>query len=217
MAWTAETVTHGVFSDVHGNLPALQAVLKELDSRGATQLWAAGDHLWDGDDPLEVWRLLRDRKVRCGQGLADRALAVLKVDHLHPMDPKMAESLDHLRDVRRNIGDLVLEELRRLPVQQRVPLLNGGEMLVVHGSPGNPVEEIAHDTDGAELLGLLNDDPADLVLCAGSHVPFDHPLEECHLVGLGSVGQAPEGNTAHFAVVRSSLQGFEVELAWVEY
>ena len=47
-----------------------------------------------------------------------------------------------------------------------------------------------------EIRRLLGDDPADIVVCGGSHVPFDRTVMEVRVIGIGSVGEAP-GDIPH--------------------
>lgn len=68
-----------------------------------------------------------------------------------------------------------------------------------------------------ELLALIADDPADIVACGGSHVPFQRDLADVRVLGLGSVGESPEGGVAHYAVITPKIEGTIVEQAWVRY
>lgn len=204
-------------ADIHGNLPALEAVLAELRSRGVKDIYVAGDLLYGGDQPLEVWKLLQEVKARCVRGLSDAALASVDPDSLDPADDDEARMADKFRETRRQLGDLVVERLRRLPETLRVPLVDGRELLMVHGSPSDPGTEITHDMEDEELLARLADDPADLVVCGGNHVPFHRQVDEVELVSVGSVGAAPEGRVAHFAIVSPRLDGADVSQLWTEY
>jgi predicted phosphodiesterase len=44
-----------------------------------------------------------------------------------------------------------------------------------------------------EISALIGDDPADLVICGGSHVPFDRVVSGVRVINVGSVGEAPSG------------------------
>lgn len=108
-------------------------------------------------------------------------------------------------------------QLRRLPFSIRHPLVDGGELLLVHGAPLDPFEEISVDLDDAEILRLLNDDPADLIVCGGSHVPFHRFVDNVQVINVGSVGQAPEGAIAHVTVITPKSAGVEVDQLWLPY
>ncbi|TNF62381.1 MAG: hypothetical protein EP303_04125 [Deltaproteobacteria bacterium] len=78
------------------------------------------------------------------------------------------------------------ERLRRLPERERIPLVDGREILMVHGSPADNNREISHDLSDDEILALLDDDPADIIVCGSTHVPFQRTVEEYHVVNVGS-------------------------------
>jgi hypothetical protein len=80
-----------------------------------------------------------------------------------------------------------------LPTTVRLPLDDGGEVVLVHGSPSDPTEPITHDMSDEEISALLGDDPADVVVCGGSHVPFDRTVSGVRIINVGSVGEAPSG------------------------
>lgn len=206
-----------LLADVHGNLVALDAVLDDLRRREIRDVYVAGDLLFGGDDPLGVWRRLVEVKAKCVRGLSDAALATLDPDSMKPENDVHRERLERFLRTREAVGELVLKYLERLPDSLRIPLIDGREIVVVHGSPADPTIEIGHDLGDEELMALIADDPADIVACGGSHVPFQREIEGVRVLGLGSVGQSPEGGVAHYAIVTPRMEGTIVEQAWVRY
>jgi predicted phosphodiesterase len=118
-----------------------------------------------------------------------------------------------MRVVRDGLGELILQRIRRLPTHVRIPLEDGGELLLVHGSPVDPAEALTHDMSDEEINALLGDDPADVVVCGASHVPFDRTVGGVRIVNVGSVGEAPAGGAriAHATWVESTPRGLLVE------
>ncbi len=204
-------------SDIHGSLDALNAVLDEADSRGATRIYVAGDLLAGGPDPLGVWRRLTEVKAHCVRGVSDSALCSVDTSKLVPLNEREREKLEQFLWTRRNVGELVLESLRRLPLSLRLPLIDGSEVVVVHGSPHDPLQEISLDMDDDEVLALVGDDPADVVICGASHVPFQRSLDGVHVVNVGSVGAAPEGRVAHYTILTPTPGLRTIEQNWVDY
>jgi len=133
------------------------------------------------------------------------------------MDDEQRRQAHAFADTRAAIGDLVAERLRRLPEQHRIPLIDGREVLMVHGSPADSSREISHDLDDEEILALLDDDPADIIVCGATHVPFQRTIGEYHVVNVGSVGAAPEGQIAHYTVLTPSMSGADILQDWVSY
>lgn len=204
-------------ADVHGNLPALNAVLSELERQAIGELYVAGDLLLGGDEPLEVWQRLQQAQAKCIRGISDLALANIDPANLIAANDEQRHRAERFVTTRRSIGELILQRLRRLPERRRIPLQNGGEILVVHGSPADPYQDLTHDMSDDELRHLLDDDPADVIVCGGSHVPFQRSLGELTVVGLGSVGEAPEGRVAHYTVITPEVTSVRIEPMWTNY
>jgi cysteine desulfurase family protein (TIGR01976 family) len=205
-------------SDIHGNADALHAVLAMAERRGFTRLLAAGDHLFPGPKALATWRLLTATQATCVQGVGDRALAVIDPDAIVPSSPHEKERLDVLRSVRKEVGDLILARLAQLPKSVRIPLPNGSELVLVHGSPRDPTEGLSADLTDEEILALIGDDPADIVVCGSTHVPFDRTVaSDLRIVNVGSVGEAPGGELAHATFIDVGSTGVEVEQIAVPY
>jgi predicted phosphodiesterase len=204
-------------SDVHGNLVALDVVLAELERLDVKRLYVAGDLLLGGDQPLEVWQRLQALGATCTRGPSDIALASVDPSSLVPIDEAQRRQARVFAETRAAIGDLVAERLRRLPEQQRIPLVDGREVLMMHGSPADSTREISHDLSDDEILALLNDDPADIIVCGSTHVPFQRTVGEYHIVNVGSVGAAPEGQIAHYTVLTPRMSNADILQDWVSY
>lgn len=204
-------------SDLHGNLTALNVVLAELERLDVKRIYAAGDLLLGGDEPLEVWQRLQALGATCTRGPSDTALASVDPQSLVPIDDEQRRQARAFADARAAVGDLVAERLRRLPEQHRIPLIDGREILMVHGSPADSGSELSHDLSDEEILRLLDDDPADIIVCGSTHVPFQRAVDEYHIVNVGSVGAAPEGQIAHYTVITPKMSGADILQDWVSY
>ena len=135
----------------------------------------------------------------CTRGPSDLALGSVDPGSLVPIDEEQRRQARLFAETRGAIGDLVAERLRRLPEQQRIPLVDGREILMVHGSPADANREISHDLSDDELLALLDDDPADIIVCGSTHVPFQRAVAEYHIVNVGLGGRCARrtGRTLH--------------------
>jgi len=206
----------------------------------------AGDLCFPGPQPLATWQRLTQLGAICVQGVGDRALATVDTSQLRPRDDHERARLQRLVETRNELGDAILRRLGKLPSMVRQPLGGharaglralppnaevgtlapspaGEHILVVHGSPVDPLEPITHDMDEATIADMLGDDPASVVLCGGSHVPFDRLVERrskaagvplrTRVINLGSVGEAPveASRFAHATFVDSTDDGIEVE------
>jgi predicted phosphodiesterase len=186
-------------SDIHGHARALSAVLATAERRGYQRVLVAGDICFPGPEPLATWRRLSQLRAVCAQGVGDRAIATVDVSTLRPRDDFERARLERLHDVRAELGDSILHKLAKLPPLVRQPLDGGRQLVMVHGSPVDPTEPLSHDMDDETVALMLGEEEADVVLCGGSHVPFDRTIERevagqrrsTRVVNLGSVGEAP--------------------------
>ena len=205
-------------SDVHGNLPALEAVLAELRRHAIVDLFVAGDLLLGGEQPLQVWQRLQSLNAKCLRGPSDTALARVDPARLKPATPDEQAAAERFAGTRRALGELVLRRLGDLPERLRLPMIDGRELLLVHGSPADASEPLSHDLDDEELLSLVGDDPADMIVCGATHVPFIRTLDEVQVINVGSVGEAPgEPKIAHYTIVSPKVGGATIEQNYVEY
>jgi predicted phosphodiesterase len=200
-------------SDIHGDLDALRAVLATAERRAFHKLLVAGDLVFPGLEPLETWRRLSAAGAVMVQGLTDRAVATIDPAGLTPRSDHERERLDRMKSTRDALGELILQRIRRLPTHQRIPLEDGGELLLVHGSPADPGEALTHDMTDAEINALIADDTADIVVCGASHLPFDRLVGGVRIVNVGSVGEAPGAGprVAHATWIESTPRGLHVE------
>jgi len=203
-------------SDIHGHAAALRRVLEDADTREFHQLVVCGDSLFPGPEPLETWKILMDRHALCVQGLSDRALYQIDPVKLTATTPEQQARLRRLRDVRREVGELIIARLGKLPTSARLPLESGQEAVVVHGSPLDPTEAMSPDMDDSELEALLGSDPADLVVCGASHVPFCRSIGDVRIVSVGSVGESPATGYAHATIIDATALGIGIEQFDVE-
>jgi predicted phosphodiesterase len=199
-------------SDIHGHATLLQALMREADAYGWDKLVACGDLCFPGPEPLAVWKILVEHRALCVQGLGDRALAQVDPNKLAAASPGERSRIDRLKQVHAELGELIIARLGKLPPMATVTLESGHSMLVVHGSPADPSEPLTFDMTDDEIIALLGDEPADIVICGGSHVPFEREVADVRIVNVGSVGEAPGGTVAHGAIVVSSQTGFAVRM-----
>jgi predicted phosphodiesterase len=200
-------------ADIHGQLDALRAVLATAERRSFHKLLVAGDIVFPGPEPLETWRRLSAAGAIMVQGLSDRAVSTVDPSTIQARTSEERSRLDRLRATRDALGDVILHRIRHLPTQERLPLEDGGELLLVHGSPADPSEALTHDMSDEEINALLADDPADVVVCGASHVPFDRVVGGVRVINVGSVGEAPGGGSrvAHATWIETTPGGLRVE------
>ncbi|MCB9605393.1 MAG: metallophosphoesterase family protein [Polyangiaceae bacterium] len=199
-------------SDIHGHADELKDVIEASQAQFSwDKLICCGDLLFPGPKPLETWKLLIEHQALVTQGLVDRAIAELEPERIKPKDAAEEARLSQLFDLHEQLGELIVMRLGKLPVTARLPLENGDEMLIVHGSPMDPTESFSPELSEDEMNALIGDDPADIILCGGSHVAFDWAVGETRIVNVGSVGEAPGGGYSAYTVIETTPLGISVE------
>lgn len=173
-----------VISDIHSNLPALEAVLEAIDDAGANEIWCLGDVVGYAAQPDECTALVGERCATCLVGNHD--LAVLGELDIASFSTAAAEAALWTRE---NAGRETLDFLRDLSPQ--------GEregIALFHASPRDPVWEYVLSTDQADLC--MDVQPQRLTLIGHSHVALFFARPESNGAGRAEAtgAQAPNGS-----------------------
>src|SRR3954470_16017261 len=94
-------------SDVHGNTPALEAVVDELQRRGVKDIFIAGDLILGGAAPMDTWKIIQRVNARCVSGPSDVALARVDAKLLKPQDEDEAEKVRQFAAAQKALGEIV--------------------------------------------------------------------------------------------------------------
>jgi len=187
--------------DVHGNLPALEAVLENAQEAGVERYLLGGDYTLFGAWPRETVARLRDLDADWVRGNGERWTATPE-DTPEQVRPAIAACRDLL-------GETLVAELAELP-----ETLARGDTLYCHGSPRSDVESfLPQPAEGdAELLEGVE---AKRLVFGHTHLPFARSAEGIELVNPGSVGMPFDGDTrAAYGLVR---EDGTIELRRVAY
>ena len=185
-------------SDIHANLPALQAALDITDALHADRLVVAGDMIGDGPHPAETVALLRERAVYAIRGNVDREVLDLGEDEEQlrgllgngatPRVKNRAWTALQLNARQRQWLDRMTGRSVFHVARTRV--------MVVHGSPLGDTDYIYPSLTVEALAAKLGGDaPRPDVLVSGhSHVPFIRRIDGVLVVNCGSVGRPVDGD-----------------------
>jgi predicted phosphodiesterase len=219
---------YALISDIHANLPALEAV---LDHIGRQSNVAATYHLGDlvgyAPWPNEVVALIRDRAL---SGVAGNYDSTVGTDYKHCgcryEDPRQ-EELSHVSYewTRRQVSPATKEFLAGLPF--RIDLLPQGghiagpRVILVHGSPTlNTLywTEDRPDEFCLTMARLAGAKPADVIAFGHTHIPWHREIGQIHFVNTGSVGRPKDGDwRAGYVLLEAGSGAVTVENVRVEY
>ncbi|HET9781532.1 MAG TPA: metallophosphoesterase family protein [Candidatus Dormibacteraeota bacterium] len=195
-------------SDIHGNLPALEAVLADVEQGGPDMLVFCGD-VASGPMPAEtIDRLVSVRNARFVRGNADRGL----VDEF---DGKPAG------DMPGPFGDWCARQISKrqrdfLASFEDKVVIDGvdglGRVLFCHASPRNDTDIFTVETPGERMRMLLSGVDAKVVVCGHTHMQFDRTVERIRVVNAGSVGMPYGRPGAYWAML-----GPDVDLRRTDY
>jgi putative phosphoesterase len=209
----------GVITDIHGNLPALQAALGRIEELGIERVFCGGDLVGYGPHPNEVCALISERELPTIYGNYDHAIARDLEDcgcaYVTPHDRELGQrSVDWtLLHTDQRSKDF----MRELPFDLHFPVGDLGVHLV-HGSP-RKVNEYLFEDKPARLYERFAAAESDSVLVFGhTHKPWVREYGGVLFVNCGSVGKPKDGDPrAAFAVLRAAAGSVDATIERVAY
>jgi predicted phosphodiesterase len=208
--------------DIHGNLPALEAVLEELHQTDVDQIVIGGDVV-PGPMPRQTLRRLLDLNIPVqflhGNGeLAMLALlAAPSEDAVTYWGTTSGEPLpERYRPIYRWTAQQLQPDyqpvLARWPTTLRLEIGELGTVLFCHATPRSETEIFTHLTPAERLAPLLDGLGVSVVVCGHTHMQFERQVGRTRVVNAGSVGE-PYGAPGAFWL----LLGPDIQLRQTPY
>jgi diadenosine tetraphosphatase ApaH/serine/threonine PP2A family protein phosphatase len=216
---------YAVISDIHGNLEALEAVLRDVPDR-IERVYCLGDVIGYGANPNKCCDLVRSFEMPTISGNHDLAVTDLSTD-LAWFNPVAAEAIEWTREQLTEENAYFLRTLSRT--------MREGRTLFVHGSVRDPDEYIVNAAVGRENIAVLKKECPDVQVCFFGHThvkaispspngpitgseAFDLTSGSPYLVNPGSVGQPRDGDTfASYVLAEDTPDGTRAAYRFVEY
>lgn len=193
-----------LFSDIHANLPALQAVLADIDNRNPDLIYCLGDLVGYGPYPNEVINEIRRRRIPTIAGNHDERIGfysdqfgdVFKVkDGMDNGEISIAFTNQMLQSEERAF-------IKNLPRHFAFDFEHNAEkfkFLMVHGSPRKIDEYLFEDMNDKCLLQIMKSANANIMAFGHTHKPYHRILKDddglyWHAVNIGSVGKPKDGD-----------------------
>jgi putative phosphoesterase len=214
-----------VFSDVHGNLPGLEAILADIERRGVTDVVCLGDLVGYGPFPNEVAELVRDGAIPTVMGNYDQGIGFETGDCgcVYKTDEQRAEGAASLAWSERATRPETRAYLRTL--EDRLVLTTpAGDLLAVHGSPRRINEYLFEDRPETAMARMAAANPYRAIVFGHTHIPYVREIAGTAFVNVGSAGRPKDGDwRVCYALIDPRVPGdgplaaFAVEFVRLEF
>jgi predicted phosphodiesterase len=191
--------------DIHGNLPALEAVLAEVRRSEADFVLVGGD-VMPGPMPGECLRMLQEFEIPTQFiiGNGDRETATARRDEISSAVPAYFHEA-----MRWNAGQLTDDHVTLIdgwPLTRRLHVGGIGDVLFCHATPRNDSEIFMRTTSEATLREIF--DPLDVhaVVCGHTHMQHDRTVGTTRIINAGSVGASFQGPGAYWVLLGPTVQ-----------
>lgn len=216
-----------LISDIHANLPALEAVLADLDRKKPDAMYHLGDLVGYAPWPNQVVELLRAKDIA---GVAGNYDSTVGTDYKHCgckyEDPRQ-EELSHVSYgwTRENVSMETKGFLAQLPFRMDVrPLgghLSGPVLILVHGAPTMNTLYWTEDRPDDFCLKMAQHagmKAGDVIAFGHTHKPWYRQVEGIHFVNTGSVGRPKDGDwRSSYVMLTMEKDGVKHEVVRVPY
>lgn len=208
-----------IITDIHGNLPALEAALARVDALGPDAIYCGGDLVGYGPWPNEVCRLVEDRGIPTIYGNYDHAIG------REEDDCGCAYVTEHDRELGRRSVAWTLEHtdrrskdyMRGLPFDLRFEL-GGRRVRLVHGSPRKVNEYLFEDKPAKTFVRIAAGADCEVLVFGHTHKPWIATYGGVLFVNCGSVGKPKDGDPrGAFAVLEATDEGVEARIERFDY
>ena len=192
-----------VITDIHANLPALEAALERIEQLGIERIYCGGDLVGYGPHPNEVCALIERRGIPTIYGNYDYAIARDLDDcgcaYITPHDREIGQR--SVEWTLANTGQAAKGFMRELPFDLRFEIA-GTAVHLVHGSPRKVNEYLFEDKPDTLYERLAAAEDADVLVFGHTHKPWIRDFDGVRFVNCGSVGKPKDGDArGAFAVL----------------
>lgn len=203
-------------ADIHGNVPAMEAVLADLDRRRPDEVLVGGDLVGRGPQGSKVVERIRERGWRGVRGNHEDYLLSFRRQEV-PANWLHDDEWSASRWMAAELSDRDVDYIAALPLALHSRIAPA--VCLVHGSPASNSEGLGSWSTGTQLTEQLGRIDGDVLVCAHTHRPMRRELSEGLVVNVGAVGLPfNRDHRAQYAMLQVDDAGnFEVEFCRVEY
>ena len=186
-----------IFSDIHGNLPALKAVLEDIDARKIGYIYCLGDLVDFAPWGNEVIECIRAEKIPCIMGNHDERIAFdYPVIPLEKHDEKETacriQAINHSKKIINEENKLYLSQLPySMQFDFKVKTKNW-RIQLVHGSLKSNEQYLYESEPDITFKQIFDETNADILIMGHTHISYIKPIANKWAMNTGSVGRSKE-------------------------
>ena len=208
-----------IFSDVHANLPALDAVLTDIAATAAERRYVLGDLVGYAPWPNEVLERLQTENIPIVMGNYDDGTGFGRDEcgcaYTNPIEKELGDR--GFAWTKAHTADSNKAWLRALAPQIRFEV-DGHRFLLVHGSPRRINEYLYEDKPDETFARIAAGADADVIVCGHTHRPYDKTVGATRFVNVGSAGKPKDRDPrACWALIETAPGSVSVEFRRVAY
>ena len=185
----------GILSDIHGNLPALEAVIADLHARQLDAVYCLGDLVGYGAFPNEVVARVRDLRIPTIMGNYDDGVGFDRDEcgcaYRDPREQELGQRSLAWTKAQTTVENKAF--LRTLVPEIRLDA-EGRRLLLVHGSPRKMNEYLFEDRPLSSFQRLAASSNADMIVFGHTHRPYAKRVDDVWFVNAGSIGKPKDGD-----------------------
>lgn len=196
-----------VLADIHGNLPALNAVITDMQRFAVQQVIAAGDTVNWGPFSRETLEIVTQRNWAVVRGN----------NEFYALDYDTMRAPAHWADftlppiLREQLGEDGIGLLACQPDSLSLRFPDAPPLRIVHGIPGNPWQAIFPQTAESVITTWLESVAESTVVCAHSHIALERHVGRWQLFNPGSVGVPLDGErSASYMIIEGDESGWQL-------
>jgi len=208
-----------LLADIHGNHPALTAVLNDIERIKVDKIIVLGDIVFKGPQPEQCVSAVQALQTTVIRGNIDELVGSGQIQ------PGFAKSPEHEAAIqqemawtRKRLSDEQLQYLANLPFMHEEHLTAETVLRCVHANPQNILDNILPDSSVDQLMRMFEGTEAGIVAYAHIHQPFIRRIDGRTLLNTGSVGLPFDGDArSSYAVIEAEGDDCSIMLRRVRY
>lgn len=205
-----------ILADIHANVPALTAVIRDIDQQHIDEVLVGGDLVGRGPQGTAIVEVIASKGWDCIRGNHEDYTLNFARGHV-PEEWLDSEEWSAARWMGAELSEQAIAFIDALPLTCTSSLCP--DIRLVHGSPASYREGIGSWTDEETLQHHLSEVEESILICGHTHRPFEARLEDGWIVNVGSVGMPFNGDwRAQYAILSSEDDThWSVEFRQIEY